>query len=209
MVRPRRWFHRRLDTVKTPRGRTRRPCSAVPPATPRVGASFFTPGSISLAWVGDDFPARPTSTTSPRARSTLAGLQTVPGKTFRWSGRNTCGTSTPARTRSVELNVFEHFNPHPPPPPTRPLPICSSRNIGPNLQNHVLDQMTRPPLRRRRHHGPVDRHSRADELLRPSSAASDMLILNDGEARQLTKETSLIRAGGPASAPLGPKIRRH
>jgi sugar/nucleoside kinase (ribokinase family) len=66
-------------------------------------------------------------------------------------------------------------------------------NIAPALQNHVLDQLTRP------HFVIADTmdlwiNIAKEELLR-LIARVDMLILNDSEARELTGQTSLIKAG--------------
>ena len=66
-------------------------------------------------------------------------------------------------------------------------------NIAPALQHHVLDQLVRP------HFVIADTmdlwiNIAKEELVR-LIARVDMLILNDGEARELTGETSLIKAG--------------
>jgi len=105
------------------------------------------------------------------------------------------------RTRSVELNVFEHFSPNLPKTYTA-VPYVLLANIAPALQSHVLDQMEQP------------RFIIADtmdlwiniarEPLLALLRRVDLLILNDGEARQLTGETSLVKAGGWIRR-LGPK----
>jgi sugar/nucleoside kinase (ribokinase family) len=104
-------------------------------------------------------------------------------------------------TRSVELNVFEHFTPKLP-EDYGDTPYVLLANIAPSLQSHVLDQMRQP------------RFIIADTMdlwidianadLRALLPRVDMLILNDSEARQFTKETSLIKAGNAIRA-LGPK----
>src|SRR5262245_13151125 len=129
----------------------------------------------------------------------LTGLQIVPGKTFRWSGEYMWDLNT-RETRSVELNVFEQFEPKLP-PGYEATPYVLLANIGPNLQNHVLDQMERPRF------VVADTmdlwiNIALDELLRLLKRV-DMLILNDSEARMLTKETSLIKAANRIRA-LGP-----
>jgi sugar/nucleoside kinase (ribokinase family) len=75
-------------------------------------------------------------------------------------------------------------------------------NIGPNLQNHVLDQMARPRFVIADTMDLWIKIAR-DELLRLLRRV-DLLILNDSEARQLTEETSLVRAGAKIRA-LGPR----
>lgn len=185
-----------LDTVKTP-VEEHGDLLGGSASYASVSASFFTPVNL-VGVVGDDFPKAHIEYFGTRAID-LAGLQIVPGKTFRWSGEYMWDLNT-RETRSVELNVFEHFTPRLP-EGYRDTPFVLLANIGPNLQNHVLDQAKRPQF--------VIADTMdlwidiaRDELLR-LLARIHMLILNDGEARQLTRETSLIRAASKIRA-LGP-----
>src|SRR6186997_1867583 len=128
-----------LDTVKTPI-EEHADLLGGSASYAAVGASFFSPVNM-VGVVGDDFPTTHVDDFKTR-KIDLAGLQNVPGKTFRWSGEYMWDLNT-RETRSVELNVFEHFE------PKLPAAYQSSAyvllaNIGPNLQNHVLDQMQRP-----------------------------------------------------------------
>jgi sugar/nucleoside kinase (ribokinase family) len=186
-----------LDTVKTP-VEENADLLGGSASYAAVGASFFTPVNF-VGVVGDDFPKAHIDYFASR-NIDLAGLQTVAGKTFRWSGEYMWDLNT-RETRSVELNVFEHFSPALP-EGYKKTPYLLLANIGPNLQNHVLDQMTRPRFIIA---DTMDLwiNIALDELLRLLGRV-DMLILNDGEARQLTKETSLIRAGAKIRG-LGPK----
>lgn len=154
-----------------------------------VSASNFSPVSL-VGIVGEDFPKEHIDLFRQR-RIDLDGLQVVPGKTFRWSGEYMWDMNT-RETRSVELNVFETFTPTLP-NSYRDTPIVLLANIAPDLQNHVLDQVSQP------------RFVIADTMdlwiniakdsLTRLIGRVDMLILNDGEARQFTGETSLIKAG--------------
>src|SRR6266704_2333467 len=66
-------------------------------------------------------------------------------------------------------------------------------NIAPALQSHVLDQMKRPRFVVADTMDLWIETTRADlDRLLPHV---DLLILNDSEAREMTKETSLIKAG--------------
>jgi len=164
-----------------------------------VSASFFSNVNL-VGVVGDDFPKKHIEFFGDR-KIDLAGLQIVEGKTFRWSGEYHWDLNT-RETRSVELNVFEHFTPDLPSAFTD-TPYVLLANIAPSLQSHVLDQMSRA------------RFVIADTMDLWISIAKDdllallkrvdMLILNDSEARQLTGETSLIRAGA-AIRKMGPKF---
>ena len=185
-----------LDTVKTP-VEEHADLLGGSASYAAVGASFFTPVNL-VGVVGDDFPQAHIDYFRTR-RIDLAGLQIVPGKTFRWSGEYMWDLNT-RETRSVELNVFEHFTPVLP-AAYQHAPYVLLANIGPNLQNHVLDQMQRPRFVIA---DTMDLwiNIALDELLR-LLARVDMLILNDGEARMLTKETSLIKAAAKIRA-MGP-----
>src|SRR4028119_2145021 len=128
-----------LDTVKTP-VEEHADLLGGSASYAAVGASFFAPVNF-VGVVGDDFPKEHVDYLRSREIN-LEGLQTVPGKTFRWSGEYMWDLNT-RETRSVELNVFEHFN------PTLPAgynetPYVLLANIAPSLQSHVLDQMQKP-----------------------------------------------------------------
>lgn len=186
-----------LDTVKTP-VEEHADLLGGSASYASVGASFFGPVSC-VGVVGDDFPQEHIDFMAGRGIN-LDGLQRAPGKTFRWSGEYMWDLNT-RETRSVELNVFEHFNPTLPAGYTE-TPYVLLANIAPKLQSHVLDQMNKP------------RFVIADTMDLWISIAKDdltallkrvdLLILNDGEARMLTGETSLIKAGARIRA-LGPR----
>ena len=187
-----------LDTVKTP-VEEHADLLGGSASYAAVGASFFSPVNM-VGVVGDDFPTAHVDYFRTR-QIDLAGLQIEAGKTFRWSGEYMWDLNT-RETRSVDLNVFEHFT------PTLPAGYVDTQivllaNIAPKLQSHVLDQIAAP------------RFIIADTMdlwinianddLRALLPRVDMLILNDGEARQFTGETSLIKAGAKIRA-LGPRF---
>ena len=164
-----------------------------------IAASFFSPVNL-VGIVGTDFPQEYIELFKSRGIN-LDGLEVAEGRTFRWSGEYEWDLNQ-RKTLGLELNVFETFRPKLPEAYKR-TPIILLGNISPVLQNHVLDQvenprfvvadtmdlwidMTRSPL--------------LDLLKRV-----DLLVLNDGEARQLTSETSLIKAGR-ILIELGPKF---
>lgn len=187
-----------LDDVKTP-VEERFDLLGGSAAYASIAAGYFSPVNL-VAIVGDDFPASHWEFLQGRGIN-LEGVQRAAGKTFRWSGEYMWDMNT-RETRSVALNVFETFAPRLP-DNYRACDYVLLANIAPGLQLQVLDQMERP------------RFVIADtmdlwintaqpallELLR----RVDMLILNDSEARELTKETSLVKAGKAIQA-LGPRI---
>jgi sugar/nucleoside kinase (ribokinase family) len=187
-----------LDTVKTP-FEEHADLLGGSASYAALSASFFSPVNL-VGIVGDDFPKAHVDFFQSREID-LAGLQTAKGKTFRWSGEYMLDMNV-RETRSVELNVFEHFTPI---LPTEYVdtPVVLLANIGPSLQNHVLDQVKKPRFVIA---DTMDLwiNIARDELMRLLKRV-DMLILNDSEARLLTQQTSLIKAGAAIRA-LGPKF---
>jgi sugar/nucleoside kinase (ribokinase family) len=162
-----------------------------------IAASFFSPVNL-VGIVGTDFPESHLQLFKEHGVD-LTGLEVVDGKTFRWSGEYAWDMNN-RKSLSTELNVFETFSPKLP-PAYRSASIILLGNISPGLQNHVLDQAETPRFIVADTMDLWITIARADllELLK----RIDLLVLNDGEARQLTEETSLIKAGRKILA-LGP-----
>jgi sugar/nucleoside kinase (ribokinase family) len=177
-----------LDTVKTPvEEHTDQLGGSASYAA--VGASFFAPVKL-VGVVGDDFPEAEFEFWKSR-NIDASGVQRVKGKTFRWSGEYAWDLNT-RETRSLALNVFENFQPALP-ENFRETKFVLLANIAPALQIHVLDQMRRPRFVVADTMDLWIETTRKDlEALLPRI---DLLILNDSEARQMTGDTSLIRAG--------------
>ena len=186
-----------LDTVKTPVEEHADQLGGSA-SYAAVGASFFSPVHL-VGVVGEDFPESEFEFWKTR-KIDASGVQRVPGKTFRWSGEYAWDLNT-RETKSVALNVFENFEPELP-ANFRETKFVLLANIAPSLQSHVLDQMRRPRFI------VADTMDLWIETTRKDLDALlprvDLLILNDSEARQMTNETSLIRAGR-AIRRLGPK----
>jgi sugar/nucleoside kinase (ribokinase family) len=164
-----------------------------------VAAGYFSPVNL-VAIVGEDFPSDHWNFLQGRGIN-LEGVQRAAGKTFRWSGEYMWDMNT-RETRSVALNVFETFS------PKLPYHFKSSdyvllANIAPDLQLQVLDQMEKPKF------VIADTMDLWINIAQPALLdllkRVDMLILNDSEARGLTKETSLIKAGKKIQS-FGPRI---
>ena len=153
-----------------------------------ISASFFSPVNL-VGIVGADFPKEHIQLFKSRAVN-LAGLQIVDGKTFRWSGEYEWDMNM-RKTLSVELNVFETFSPKLPESYKR-TPIVLLGNISPSLQKHVLEQVKAPKfvIADTMDLWIATTRNELLDLLK----TIDLLVLNDSEARQLTKETSLVKA---------------
>jgi len=176
-----------LDSIKTPKAE--HPCLLGGSAShAAVAASLFAPVNL-VGVVGDDFP--PAYRRLFRKRGiNLAGLQIRPGKTFFWAGEYEVNMNN-RRTLKTELGVFEHFCPDLP-ENYRRTPYILLANIAPALQHHVLDQVRQPKF------VVADTmdlwlNIALPELLRLLKRV-DGFVLNDSEARQLTKEDNLVVA---------------
>jgi sugar/nucleoside kinase (ribokinase family) len=164
-----------------------------------ISASFFTPVNL-VGIVGSDFPKQ-YAELFKKHHVNLDGLQVVDGQTFRWSGEYEWDMNK-RRTLSVCLNVFETFQPHLP-EHYKNAPYVFLANISPQLQLHVLAQVERPKFIVA---DTMDLWIEiAKEPLLELLKKIDCLILNESEARELMKETSLIKAGR-AILKLGPKF---
>jgi sugar/nucleoside kinase (ribokinase family) len=177
-----------LDTVKTP-VEEHSDLLGGSASYAALAASFFSPVKL-VGVVGSDFPESEFAFWKAR-KIDSTGVERVNGKTFRWSGEYAWDLNT-RQTRSIALNVFEHFKPSLP-ESYRKTDFVLLANIAPSLQAHVLDQMEQPRF------VAADTMDLWIETARKDLDALlsriDLLILNDSEAREITKETSLIKAG--------------
>src|SRR5881409_3989276 len=177
-----------LDTVKTPVEEHGDLLGGSASYAAAAG-SYFSPVQL-VGVVGSDFPQAEFDFWKSR-KIDSAGVQRVEGKTFRWSGEYAWDLNT-RETRSVALNVFENFQPELP-VSYRQTDFALLANIAPALQSHVLKQMEKPRFVVADTMDLWIETTRADiDALLPDV---DLLILNDSEAREMTKETSLIKAG--------------
>jgi sugar/nucleoside kinase (ribokinase family) len=186
-----------IDTIKT-QLEERRDVLGGAASYASISASYFSPVNL-VGIVGTDFPEEYVELFKSRGIN-LAGLEVANGKTMRWWGEYEWDMNR-RRTLDLALNVFETFSPTIP-ESYRKTPIVLLGNISPVLQTHVLDQVEHPQF--------VVADTMDLWIATTNSALLnllkrvDLLVLNDGEARQLTEETSLIRAGKKLIQ-LGPK----
>jgi sugar/nucleoside kinase (ribokinase family) len=153
-----------------------------------VAASFFAPVHL-IAVVGEDFPRAERDYLTSRGID-LSGLESRPGKTFRWTGRYHEDLNV-RDTLRLDLNVFAEFEPRIE-AATRRLPYVYLGNIAPALQAGVLDQFEAPKL------VACDTIDHWIETARAEFEAIlprlDLLVLNDQETRLLARERNTVRA---------------
>lgn len=163
-------------------------------------ASYFTPVRL-VGVVGDDWPSEHTELLQSRKIDT-AGLQIVPGKeTFRWRGKYLPNMND-RETLEVHLNVFGEFDPVLPEEHKR-AEFVFLANGSPVVQMKVLDQV---PGARLAVADTMDLWIREqhDELMQLLKRI-DGLVLNDSEAKLLTGDENLVRAGHRVRE-MGPKF---
>ncbi len=165
-----------------------------------LAASYFT-GPVSIVGVvGDDFPKEHIKMLEDHD-IILDGLQIVDGaKTFRYG----CKYHYDLNNREslfTHLNVFENFNPIIPEKNKKDKFVILG-NIAPKLQMNVLDQLDNPKF------VVCDTMNfwidGAYKDLLEVLKRVDVLIINDSEARLLSKEPNLIKSAKIISA-MGPK----
>ncbi|MCY7379450.1 MAG: PfkB family carbohydrate kinase [Gemmatimonadaceae bacterium] len=176
-----------LDSVETPFGK----------AENVIGGSgtFFSASASHLSpvqlvgVVGDDYPMDQLEPLRKRGVD-MAGLEQAKGESFRWRGRYRHDLNS-AETLETRLGVFSHFSPKIP-PQFRDAPFVFLANIDPRLQLDVLRQVQRPRL------VACDTMNFWIESRRPDIVELikhvDLITLNDGEARQLTDCSNLLKA---------------
>ncbi len=186
-----------FDTVSTPAGDVTEALGGS--ATHfSVSASFWSPVRL-VAVVGEDFTAAHRQPLLDR-KVDLSGLTTAKGRTFRWSGVYGDDLNS-ARTLDTQLNVFADFKPEVP-QAWRDTPLLFLANIDPELQWDVLEQVRGAKM------VAADTMNywidSKPEALKRLLGRVDVLLINDGEIRQLTGERNLVRAV-QAVGRLGPK----
>jgi sugar/nucleoside kinase (ribokinase family) len=153
-------------------------------------ASFFTPVQL-VGVVGKDWPAEHTQLLQQRGIDT-SGLEVVPdADTFRWRGKYLSNMND-RETLEVHLNVFGNFNPTLSEAHKRAKFVFLA-NGSPTVQRRVLEQVSGPRLVMA---DTMDLWIREqhDELM-ALFRRIDGLVLNDSEAKLLTDDENLVRAG--------------
>lgn len=187
-----------FDSVKTPFGEAKEVLggSATYFST---AASYFTEVKL-VAVVGEDFPESHLAFLKEKGVD-FEGLERRPGRTFRWRGEYGYQLNE-AKTLDTQLNVFESFRPKLP-SSYRDASVVFLANIDPELQLDVLKQVKKPKL------VACDTMNfwiggKRDALIKTLGEV-DILIINDGEARELAGEFNLVKVAKKILS-FGPKI---
>ena len=164
-------------------------------------ASSFLAETRVIGPVGDDFGEAEYAVLRERGVVT-DDIEHVPGgKTFFWAGRYERDVNI-RHTLQTDLNVFETFEPKLS-QASRDADVLFLANIQPDLQRAVREQCTSARF------VALDTMNLwidiARESLVKTIAGVDCLIVNDGEAKQLTDEPNLVRAAQKIME-MGPRV---
>ncbi|QJD77908.1 PfkB family carbohydrate kinase [Spirosoma rhododendri] len=179
-----------FDALETPFGKTDKIIGGAATYI-TLSASYFTKDNNLVAVVGDDFPQSMINDLNQHGINT-EGLEIRQGeKTFFWSGKYHDDMNT-RDTVEVQLNVMEHFDPIIP-DAYQDCQYLMLGNTAPAIQQKVIERLTnRPKLI------VLDTMNLwidiANADLMNLLKLVDVLVVNDEEARQLTRQPSLVKA---------------
>ena len=185
-----------LDSIETPFGKVKKALGGSATYA-SFAASFFSKSAL-ISVIGNDFPKEYIELLKKR-NIDLNGLK-ITGKTFHWDGFYEYDMNE-AKTRKTELNSLEHFKVEVP-EKYKKIKYVFLANIDPEQQLETLKQMEKPEF------VVLDTMNfwinNKKKSLIDAIKKVDVLLLNDGEARQLFSTINLVNAANQALR-LGPK----
>lgn len=189
-----------FDAIESPFGKTDKILGG---AATFIGlaASKFKVNAGIVSVCGDDFPQEYLDLLTTR-NINLQGVEIVKGgKTFFWQGKYHKDLNS-RDTLVTELNTLADFNPK---VPTyfKDADVVMLGNLHPGIQQSVLDQLTKKPKVTILDTMNYWLDNTLEQLISTLKNV-DIITLNDEEARQLTKEYSLVTAAKKI-AKMGPK----
>ena len=189
-----------FDAIETPFGKTDKIVGGAGTFI-SLASSFFVKDQGIISVVGEDFPSETLKEMKQRGID-LEGLQIKSGeKTFFWSGKYHNDMNS-RDTLITELNVLENFDPIVP-ASYQGSDYLMLGNLSPQVQRTVIERLTERPKLIAMDTMNFWMDIAWDELMK-TLALVDVLIINDEEARQLTKEYALVRAAKKIKE-MGPK----
>ncbi len=189
-----------FDAIETPFGKTDKIIGGAGTYI-ALSSSFFKKKQNIVSVVGGDFPQDMLDLLSSKGVD-LNGLQIKKDeKTFFWSGKYHNDMNT-RDTLITELNVLENFDPIIP-AEYQDASYLMLGNLSPQVQRAVIERLTERPKLIAMDTMNFWMDIALDEL-KKTMALVDVLIINDEEARQLSGESSLVKASKVIRA-FGPK----
>jgi sugar/nucleoside kinase (ribokinase family) len=157
-----------------------------------IASSLLSKNSAIVSIIGEDFPEKEIKFLNERGINTDMIEKVTGGKTFYWKGKyheNMINRDT----ITTELNVLEKFNPVLN-PEFSSSEIVLLGNLHPAVQNAVINQSTNPKKFIIMDTMNFWMDNTLDELLSVIKKV-DLIIINDEEAQQLTKDKNIFSAG--------------
>jgi sugar/nucleoside kinase (ribokinase family) len=190
-----------FDAIETPFGKTDKIIGGAGTYI-AIASSYFQKNQRLVSVVGEDFPNDTLDDLKVRGVD-LQGLQIKSGeKTFFWSGKYHNDMNS-RDTLVTELNVLEHFDPIIP-ASYQGTEFLMLGNLSPTVQRLVIERLEKRPKLIAMDTMNFWMDIAWDELMKTLRLV-DVLIINDEEARQLSKEFSLVKAAKKIKS-MGPKI---
>ena len=190
-----------FDAIETPFGKTDKILGGAATYISLAASILKVPSGI-VSVVGGDFPQSDLDMLSGRGVN-IEGIEVVKeGKTFFWSGRYHNDLNS-RDTLVTEVNVLENFDPKIP-ESMQDAEILMLGNLHPGVQLSVLQKMKNRPKLVILDTMNFWMDSAWDTLLQ-MIAQTDVITINDEEARQLSGEYSLVKAARKIHE-MGPKF---
>jgi len=190
-----------FDAIETPFGKTDKIVGGAATYI-SIASSYFTRKVNLVAVVGDDFPQDDIAMLQDHGVNT-EGLQIKEGeKSFFWSGKYHTDMNS-RDTLVTELNVLGSFDPIIP-ESYQNCQYLMLGNLAPAIQKTVIDRLANKPKLIVMDTMNFWMDIAWDDLMQTLKLV-DVLSINDEEARQLSKEYSLVKAAKKIMA-MGPKI---
>lgn len=189
-----------FDAIETPFGKTDRIVGGSATYV-AYASSYFVQPVHQVSIVGNDFPAEEMKELRSRGVQ-LEGVEVVPDKkSFFWSGKYHLDMNS-RDTLVTDLNVLADFNPRIP-DSYQGAAFLMLGNLDPVIQKQVIGQLNpRPKLI------VMDTMNFWMDIKMPqlleTLRLTDVLLVNDSEARQLSGEFSIVKAARKILT-MGPK----
>ncbi len=179
-----------FDAIETPFGKTDRIVGGSATYVAYAASNFVSPVQ-QISIVGYDFPAEEMEELKRRGIA-LNGVEIVKDKkSFFWSGKYHMDMNT-RDTLVTDLNVLADFNPVVP-EAYQGAEFLMLGNLMPKLQLSVIEQLKERPKLIVMDTMNFWMDTAMDDLKEVLKKV-DVLLVNDGEARQLSGELSLVKA---------------
>jgi len=177
-----------LDTIESPSGYLKEILGGSATYF-SISASFFTPVNL-VATVGADFPEAHRKTIESFGID-LEGLEVKEGRTFRWEGSYIKDMNC-AETIKTQLNVFADFEPCFPERYKKSKYIFLA-NIDPDLQLYILKMFAGKRFIGcdSMNHWIKNKNTPLKKMIKKTS----IIFLNDMEAKMLSGEANMLKAG--------------